>query len=273
VRSVVEVDPAAVETTARRLGESRRWLAPLAWAAGTLVLLFNGIKLLVVNWRLSLIQLVPASFIWLATWDLKRHVLHGAGFAHINLPGLILFAIGVMLGSVAAFWCNSVFALALDGPQPPRIAPVIRLSKDARAVTMRWGVLVGIGLVVAVVLIPRTGRIWLFSAVLSVVIAVMMITFVAIPARLIGVKKQKLPPKEAIGRAAAGGALSAVVMSPGFVLGRIGLILLGIGGAHVLGFILLSIGAALYAAGMSSVKVVTLSMKLTPAPAGNVPAA
>jgi len=43
------------------------------------------------------------------------------------------------------------------------------------------------------------------------------------------------------------------------------LILLGLQHFHVLGFVMLSIGTALYAAGMSSVKAVKLSMKLTPA--------
>ena len=51
-------------------------------------------------------------------------------------------------------------------------------------------------------------------------------------------------------------------MTPGFVLDRVGLILLGVPGLHVVGLVLLSIGTALYAAGMSSVKAVKLSMKL-----------
>ena len=53
-------------------------------------------------------------------------------------------------------------------------------------------------------------------------------------------------------------------MAPGYLLGRVGLILLGLQHFHVLGFAMLSIGTALYAAGMSSVKAVKLSMKLTP---------
>ncbi len=263
VRSVAEVDATAVESAARRLGESRRWLAPLAWAAGTLVLLFNGIKLLVVNWRLLLLQIVPASWIWLATWDLKRHLLHGAELRHVGIPAVIAISIAILAITVVAFWCNLVFALALDGPPPPRIAPAIRASRESRGTTARWGLAVGAALVVATIIIPRTGRIWLFSLILTTVIVVMTITFVALPARILGIKRKKLPPKEAISRAAAGGALSAVAMGPGFVMGRIGLLLLGIPGVHVFGFLLLSVGSALYAAGMSSVKVVTLSMKLT----------
>src|SRR5262249_14233783 len=83
-----------------------------------------------------------------------------------------------------------------------------------------------------------------------------------VPARILGAKKQRLKPKEAVGHWTVGGALSAVAMTPGFILDRIGLILLGVPNLHALGFVLLSIGTELYAAGMSSVKAVKLSMKL-----------
>jgi hypothetical protein len=53
-------------------------------------------------------------------------------------------------------------------------------------------------------------------------------------------------------------------MTPGFILDRIGLIMLGIDGLHVLGFLLLSVGTALYAAGMSSVKAVKMTIKFAP---------
>jgi hypothetical protein len=94
----------------------------------------------------------------------------------------------------------------------------------------------------------------------------MLVSFVVVPARILGVKKRRLQPKETVGRWTVGGALSAVAMTPGFLLDRAGLILLGIPHLHALGFILLSIGTALYAAGMSSVKAVKLSMKLEMSP-------
>lgn len=266
VRSVAEVDPQAVESAARNLGQSTRWLAPLAWAAGTVVLLVEGVKLLIVNWRLSLIQLVPAAWIWLAMWDLKQHLLHGSGFRHVGYAVLIALAIGIVAISTLAFWCNSVFALAIGGPPPPRIGPAVRGANKSLGTIVLWGLVVGGALFVATVVIPRTGRFWLYTSVLSAVIGLMMITFVAIPARILGIKRQKLPPKEALSRAAAGGALSAVAMGPGFLLARFGVLLLGVRGLHILGFVMLSVGTALYAAAMSSVKVVTLSMKLsTPA--------
>ncbi len=83
------------------------------------------------------------------------------------------------------------------------------------------------------------------------------------PARIIGAAKQeRLSPREALGGWAAASVLSAVAMSPGFVLDRAGLILLGVDGLHVLGFAFLSVGVGLYAAGMSSVSAVKLTVKL-----------
>lgn len=264
VSSIAEVDPHAIETAARRLGKSRRWLAPLAWAAGTIVLFVDGVKLLVVNWRLSLVQLLPAAWIWLATWDLKSHLLHGKSFRHVPVIVLVALSIGILACSVASYWCNTVFAMAIAGPPPPYLAPAIRQARQAHSTILRWGLLVGSALIVATVVIPRTGRMWLFAGVLSVVIAVMAISFVAVPARILGLGRRRLPPKEAVGRAAAGGALSAVAMGPGFLLDRLGLLLLGTQHLQVLGFILLAVGSALYAAGMSSVRVVTLSAQWTP---------
>ena len=60
-----------------RLSRSRRVFAPLAFAIGAFALLFGGLRLLVSNWRLTLVQLLPAMGIWLAMADLKAHALRG----------------------------------------------------------------------------------------------------------------------------------------------------------------------------------------------------
>jgi hypothetical protein len=35
------------------------------------------VKLLFTNWRLTLVQILPAMWIWAAMLDLKAHALHG----------------------------------------------------------------------------------------------------------------------------------------------------------------------------------------------------
>lgn len=262
-RAVADAEPVKIESAARQFGESRPYLAPVAWAAGTIVLLIRGVKLLVLNWRLSLIQLVPAIWIWLAMWDLKQHTLRGAPFRHVTLGGVVLVVALAVVVSTAAFWCNTVFAFAID-VLPPQIRPAIRHTNRHLASIASFGLLVGGALAFAVAVVPRIGRVWLYVLTLGAVLGVMLISFVAVPAHIIGRKQQKLPPKQAIGRTATGWALSGVAMAPGFVLDRIGLILLGVAHLQVLGFALLSIGTALYAAGMSSVKAVKMSIKLAP---------
>ena len=60
VRAVRDGDEAMVEEAVFRLSSSRRLFAPLAFLASGIVTLFDGLKLLVSNWRLTLVQIVPA---------------------------------------------------------------------------------------------------------------------------------------------------------------------------------------------------------------------
>ena len=51
-----------------------------------LAMLFEGLKLLFSNWRLTLIQVLPAMWIWAAMVDLKAHVLHGKSLHELRGP-------------------------------------------------------------------------------------------------------------------------------------------------------------------------------------------
>ena len=76
-----------------QLAGRRRFFAPLALIVGAFVMLFNGLRLLVTNWRLLLVQALPAMWIWAATLDLKAHVLYGREYNDIHGPlVLVLFA-------------------------------------------------------------------------------------------------------------------------------------------------------------------------------------
>jgi hypothetical protein len=261
-KAVADVDPASIATSAERFGQSRSYLAPVAWAAGTLVLTLRGVKLLIFNWRLLFIQLVPAAWIWIVMYDLKQHTLRGVPFADLDLRArLVIWAVAIAW-SIAAFWCNTVFAYAIDGRPPPRIRPAIHRTRRHWPAILASGTVLGGMLGLAAVTIPRLDRFWLFVVCLSAVLGIMMISFVAVPARLIGRRTRKLPPREAIGRTVTGWGISAIGMTPGVLLDRLGLLMIGVPGLRVAGFLVLSLGTALYAAGMSSVKAVKLSIKL-----------
>ena len=123
VRAVRDSDLAAVEEVVLRLSRSRRWLAPLALAVGAVVMLFEGVKLLFTNWRLTLIQVLPAMWIWAAMVDLKAHVLHGKSFHVLTGPVVIPLVLAVAAITAASFFLNAVFAFAIAEPGPPVIRP------------------------------------------------------------------------------------------------------------------------------------------------------
>ncbi len=262
-RAVADAEPAKIEAAAKELGESRRYLAPVAWAAGTIVLVLRGIKLLLLNWRLTLIELVPALWVWVIVWDIKEHALRGTPFRQFTAGGLILVVALASVASVAAFWCNTVFAYAITRTRP-RIRPAVAQVRPHLRSVFAAGTAIGLVLGLAAMAIPRIHSTWLYLLTLGAVYGLMLVVFVALPAALLGATRQRLPPKQAIGRWAAGLTLSMIAMTPGFVLDRVGLILIGIGRLQIqiLGVILLSLGTALYAAGMSSVKAVKLRIKL-----------
>jgi len=62
IAAIRENDERKVEEAILQLARSRRTFAPLALAAGAFVMLFSG--LLVTNWRLMLVQALPAMWIW-----------------------------------------------------------------------------------------------------------------------------------------------------------------------------------------------------------------
>ena len=251
-----------------RLSRSRRFLAPAALAVGAVVMLLDGVKLLFANWRLTLIQVLPAMWIWAAMLDLKAHVLRGKSFHVLDGPVVVPVVLAVAAITAAGFFLNAVFAFAIAGSGPPAIRRAFGEARAHLAVILAWGTVVGICLGLATVVLTRWGLRW-FAVSLSVVIGVMMVCYVAVPARLIGVKVTR-SRRDKLAAAVLGGALGAVVCAPGYVLGRAGLLMLGSSVLLVPGIILLAIGLALQAGTSGAVKAVKMSAKLT---AGHQPAA
>jgi hypothetical protein len=73
VRAVRNGDEELAAEAVLQLSRSRRLFAPLAFVAGGIAMLFEGLKLLFSNWRLTLVQILPAMWIRIAILDLKAH--------------------------------------------------------------------------------------------------------------------------------------------------------------------------------------------------------
>jgi len=92
-----------------------------------------------------------------------------------------------------------------------------------------------------------------------------MLTYVTVPARVAGIK-MVASRRDKMAAAAIGGTLGAIICSPAYVIGRIGILLLGSPVLFVLGVILLVIGLILQAGATGAVKAIKMSAKLA---AGN----
>ena len=89
----------------------------------------------------------------------------------------------------------------------------------------------------------------------------MMVCYVAVPSRLIGIKP-KQSKRDKLTATAVGGAIGAVICTPPYALGRVGLILLGSHTLFALGVILFAVGLTLQAGATGAVKTIKMSAKL-----------
>ena len=263
IQAVRDSDQAAVNDMVLRLSRARPWLAPLAFAVGAFAMLFDGVKLLLTNWRLTLIQILPAMWIWAAMFDLKAHVLRGKSFQELTgLAVVIPLVIGVAIVTAACFYLNAVFAFAIASPGRPQIRPAFTQTRRHLLVVLVSGFVVGILLGLSTVVVPRWDTFW-FAFSLSIVVGIMMVCYVAIPSRLIGMKTT-FSKRDKLAASMVGGAVGAVVCTPPYALGRAGLLMLGSSTAviFILGVIFFTVGLTLQAGATGAVKTVKMSAKL-----------
>jgi len=260
VRAIREGDEHAVEVAVLELSRSRRIFAPLVFAVGAFIMLFQGLRLLFANWRLTLIQVLPAMWIWLALLDLKVHAFKGQGFRNWHSVTSIVLVSVIAVVTAAAFYLNAVFGFAISEPGAPRIRPAFARARDHLGVVLGIGLVVGVALGVSVIVVPRWGHAW-FGLSLGIVIGVMMLTYVTIPARIVGIRPTG-SRRDKLAASAIGGALGALVCTPPYVIGRIGILLLGSHVLFALGVVLLALGLTLQAGATGAVKAVKMSAKL-----------
>jgi hypothetical protein len=261
VEAIRHGDDETVETAVLALSQRSRWLAPLALLVGGFAMLFQGVKTLFTNWRLTLVQILPAMWIWAAMLDLKAHVLHGKGFHEWKRPLVEVAVIGVVaLITAGAFYLNAVFAFAISEQGPPQIRPAFIQARNHLRTILTWGLGVGALLGFSVIVVDRWGKFW-FAFALGIMCGVMMFAYVAVPSRMLGLKSEK-SRRDKLSAAAVGGAIGAVICSPPYALGRIALLMLG---SHVLRYfavLLLVIAVVLQTGATSAVKAVKMGSKI-----------
>jgi len=267
VRAIREDDEAAVEAAVLALSRSRRIFAPLVFGVGAFVMLFQGLRLLFSNWRLTLIQVLPAMWIWVAMLDLKVHVFKGKEFHTKEGWVAALFVAAITLVTAASFYLNAVFAFAISERDNPEIRPAFARARRHLGVIAGVGVVVGVALGVSTIVVPRWGLGW-FALALGIVLAVMMLTYVAVPARIVGIRAAG-SRRDKMAATVIGGTLGAVVCAPPYVIGRIGLLLLGTSKLlFAIGVVLVAVGLVLQVGATGAVKAIKMSAKLVTGTAG-----
>lgn len=261
--AVRSAEPARVEAALKELGAEHRWLAPLAFAAGTVAVVFDGVQLLIRNWQLTLLQLVPATWIYAMTWNLRNNML---AHRHPPIERTGIAAILAIVVAQAAYWCNATFAYTLvQGPH----TDIKAAFRQARS---HWRFIGGLALLTGCVqatvwlVLPDFRLRWFWVATL-IMFVVQIYMFVAVPMWLIGVRKTGTRRDRSI-RSLTTGVLSGVAATPGFLLNRIGLLLLGVSSLWVVGVAIIAIAAVLHVTASSSVRVVKMSVRLRPAEEG-----
>ena len=110
-------------------------------------------------------------------------------------------------------------------------------------------------------IVTRWGRPW-FGISLSIVVGLMMVCYVAVPARLIGGKPRQ-SRRDKLTTSAVGGAIGATVCTPPYLLGRLGILMLGSKVLLIPGIFVLAIGITLQAGATGAVRAIKLSASLT----------
>jgi hypothetical protein len=266
LEAIRENDEAAVQDAVLALSRSRRIFAPLVFTLGAFVMLFQGLRMLFSNWRLTLIQVLPAMWIWAVLLDLKAHALRGKGFHSWHGGAEVLLVLGITLVTAAAYYLNAVFAFTISQPGEPRIRTGFTLARSHLRVILAVGLVIGLALGFSAIVVPRWGLVW-FTLAVGIMVGVMMLTYVTVPARLVGVKPVG-SRRDKMAAAAIGGTVGAIVCTPAYVIGRVGILLLGSSALFWLGVFLLVIGLALQAGASGAVKAIKMSAKLASSDAG-----
>ena len=136
-------------------------MAPLALVVGAFAMLFQGLKLLVTNWRLTLVEILPAMWIWAAMLDLKLHVFRGKEFHIVRGPLLIPILLVIAAITAASFYLNAVFAFAIAKPGTPQIRPAFAQAREhLRPILVLGHLAIGIALWFATIVVQRWGKDW-----------------------------------------------------------------------------------------------------------------
>jgi hypothetical protein len=90
----------------------------------------------------------------------------------------------------------------------------------------------------------------------------MMVCYVAVPSRLIGAKPVQTR-RDKLMTTVVGGVLGVTVSAPPYLLGRLGLLMVGTTALLIPGIVVLAVGVTLQAGATGAVRAIKMSVSLT----------
>ncbi len=259
MRAIEDDDEATIEAILR-VSHSRRAFAPLALVVGALAMVLDGLRRLVFNWRLTLVVLLPALWIEFSMLDLKAHVLGGSSLPRLRGPLLIPIALAIVLVTAGCFFLNSVFAFAIARSPRPAIRPAFATARRRMRPIVVSGVVVGALLALSMTVAVRWRAPW-FTVSLGVIVGVMMVCYVAVPSRLIGVKAT-YSRRDKLTATVLLTVLGTIICTPPYLLGRLGIVMVGSRPLLIPGILVLALGFSLQAGTTGAVRAVRMSAAL-----------
>jgi len=256
VRSVERGDESMVEEVLR-LSSRRRLFAPLAYMVGAFVMLLEGLRRLLHDWRVVPIEVLPAVWLWLAMYDLRLQVLKGSSFHSAHEADLVAVAVVIVGVTVTALFLNVVFAFAVAAERNSPLRESLRAARGRSRTIVLVGVVVGVLLALSVTAGARLPHAW-FTLSLGVSVGLLMVVYLSLPSRLLGVDVRR-PRRDRLAASAIGATLSALVTAPFYVLSRIGLLMLGSTVLAIPGYLLLTVGVLFQAGGVGAVRAIRMS--------------
>jgi hypothetical protein len=263
VRAIVRAisdEAVPVEEVVARAGGAGKVAAVLSFVIGALAMLLKGVRHLFTNWRLLLIEVLPALWIWLAMLDIKLHVLHGKSFKVLHGPVLIPLALVVIAITAACFFLNAVFAFAISERGTPIGTAFAQARRNPRP-PLVFGAVVGALLAFAALVAPRWSSPW-FALLMGIAVGLLMVSYVAIPSRMIGVRPGG-SRRDRLTASALSSAVGATVCTPPYILGRVGILMLGSKILFIPGVLFLLVGTVLQMGANGAVRAVKLGAVLT----------
>lgn len=262
LRAVEQEDESLLEDVLR-LSRRRRLFAPLAYTVGAFAMLIQGLKRLLANWRLVPLEVLPAVWLWFALYDLRKHLLGGKSFFSAHKEALIPIVLLIVAVTMVALFLNVVFAFAVAQHGEPSIRTAASAARRRSTQIFAVGALVGLLLAVPATVGARWAAPW-FSVALGVSVGLMMVVYLSLPSRLLRIKAQS-SRRDRLAASALGGLLAAVVSTPPYLLGRLGVLMLGSTILAVPGYLVLTVGVLLQAGGVGAVRAIRMSSALVSA--------